>query len=143
MAEQLNLGGFYEKVSAFVKFNKHVLGSDEKEGKVYYDFGYFFPLEINSYRGDYSHLALNIEIDTAYQYDGSVIKKEPLTPLAFYKLLLDADGKEFPTYKDCPYILGFSSPLWVANWGESGWTIPVGVKQYYDNLIIETAFYEY
>jgi hypothetical protein len=134
--KQLSLGELTKKVNAHLVLRE----TDEKEGKVYYDFGFysFYPTSINSWRGDYSHLALDITI-----FEGMPDNDSALTISKFHQLLIDANGKDFEGYKGGIYTSWDDTPLWVANWGDSGYTAVSGVKRHYDSLIIQTMYEDY
>ncbi len=84
---------------------------------VAYDFSWFRPDGIHSYRGDYS------EVSLGYTMGGSI------TVLEVLKLLKGAIGKAFPGWKGGMYQMRESTPVWVDNCGEGGGTGIVGVRK--------------
>lgn len=141
--EQLTLGLLEIKVKALSDYQKNFRGDVDGDGKVYYDFRYYFPTEIHSWRGDYSHLALNIDQESVYNSLGKVIERQPLTIIQFYELLKKANGSDFEGYKGGIYTAHDETPIWVSNYGDSGRTAVVGVTRDYNDLIIQTSFMGY
>jgi hypothetical protein len=138
--KQLTLGELTGKVMVFAKYH----GEDKKElkeqGKVFYDFGDFYPTEINSWRGDYAQLALNYISEGDYEVR---IKKPVITVLEFLKLLNDTFDTDFEGYKGGTWTAHNKTNIWVAEWGSSGHTIVVDVTSHYGALIIQTAYGRY
>jgi len=125
---QLTLGEMILKLEPIVAKQK----DRKEEATVRYDFEYLFPTTIDSWRGSYAELALN--------FVGSDAPEKELTVTQFYNLLKEAIGKEFTGYKGGEFIMHKHTPVWVANYGNSGNT---GVVEIVDNgyiVIIMTAY---
>ncbi len=84
----------------------------DKELNVSYDFVHFKPWELCSYRGYYEQLALGY----TDHYD------KEMNVGVLLKLLQDAVGAEFQSWKSGKYRMDVTTPMWVANSGESGGT---------------------
>lgn len=80
----------------------------DKQKKVVYDFGEYAPTDIDSWRGIYSELALDYE------------KTEPKTVEQILSILKEANGNSFQGYKGGYFKMGRNTPIWVANYSESG-----------------------
>jgi hypothetical protein len=106
-------------------------GDREKEPYVRFDFGYFEPIDIHSYRGFYDELALSY---------GN--KSNEVLLSGFIKMLEDAVGKTFTGWKGGDYTMTKDTPLWVANSGEANETAVVGVIDDGFRVIIETRYIE-
>lgn len=131
-SDQLTLGEMILKLEHIQKMHEH---SDRKdEATVYYDFEYFFPRRIDSWRGIYAELALDIQTHSD--------KTEPLKLSEFIKLLKDADGSEFSGYKGGEFVMSKRTPVWVANYGNSGNTAVVEIIDCGYKVIIATGYRE-
>src|SRR5690349_11668129 len=104
MTEQMTLGELIE-----------ALKRKDPDRTVSFDFVYFRPTGIHSYRGYYDQLALG------YTADGEITVK------ALLEMLRDANGKTFEGYKGGNYVMGPDTRMWVANHNESGSTAIVDV----------------
>lgn len=129
-SDQLTLGKLIEEIEAIVK--KGYKCHDDSEPTVQYDFEYLFPTEIDSWRGSYNELALN------YKTDGN-----ELTVSEFLTLLKSAVGKEFTGYKGGEFVMDENTPVWVANYGNSGNTAIVGVIDEDYKVILVTGYREF
>lgn len=128
---QLTLGEIILKLEPIVAKQKE----RKEEAVVKYDFEYLYPTRIDSWRGSYAELALN--------FVGSDGPEKELTVTEFYNLLKETVGKEFTGYKGGSFIMSKHTPVWVANYGNSGNT---GVVEIVDNgyvVIITTAYCEF
>ena len=94
----MTLGGLIEKLSSL-----------KQDNPITYDFGSLGPTKLKSYRGTYSELALG------YEEDSRSLKVSDLL-----KICKDAMGKTFEGYKGGDYVMGENTPVWVANYGNSG-----------------------
>lgn len=92
-----------------------------KDEEVRYDFGWFAPEGLDSYRGYYDHLALG------YAEECDDIKD--ITVADLLALLHQADGKTFEGYKGGTFRMALDTPVWVARWGECPGT---GITGIYD-----------
>ncbi len=121
--EQLTLGQFINMLENVSKDHK------DEEKTIRYDFGYFEPNGIHSYRGYYDQLALGYEIK---EYGEETKVSDVL------KYCKNAIGKSFVGWKGGEYTMDEDTPLWVSNSGQACGTAIVGVKDTYV-IIIETA----
>ncbi len=125
---QLSLGELIERLEAI---------ETEDDCSVRFDFGYFRPSELMSWRGVYAELAVGFTDKGDYK-DPQLSK--------FITELKGAIGKTYTGYKGGDFFMSKSTPVWVANYGESGNTAVVGVtpvgrdKAY--KVIINTAYCE-
>lgn len=123
-SNQLSLGEIISKVEDLLKLK------DEKINVVY-DFGYLAPKEIDSWRGSYDELALD------YSNHGGLTLKD------FHELLLKAVDNTFEGYKGGEYTMSKDTPVWVANYGDSGHTAVLGVIDGGWQVVIITGYMEY
>lgn len=83
---------------------------------VRFDFEYIFPTGLDSWRGSYDELAITFSIEG-----------KPPTGKEFLDWLKESVGKSYEGWKGGEYTMGKSTPLWVANSGNSGQTALVRV----------------
>ena len=101
----------------------------EPEQTIAFDFVYFAPKGITSYRGYYDQLAIGYEqIET--------------TVAEVLAMCNEAVGKTFTGYKGGDYVMGRETPVWVANRSESGSTAIVDIIDHGWRITIETAHIE-
>ena len=100
---------------------------DGSEKEVRFDFGYFKPTNLDSWRGSYDELALG------YSETEKDIKVSELI-----KTLKEAIGKTFTGYKGGDFVMGKNTPVWVSNYGESPSTGIIGVKDLDWLVILQT-----
>lgn len=100
------------------------------DSSIKFDFVYFKPKGIHSYRGDYSQLALG------YTNEGDPKVSEIL------ELCRDAVGRKFYGYKGGEYYMDEETPMWVANSDEAGRTAIVNVRNHGWIVTIETESHE-
>lgn len=131
-SDQLTLGEIILKIEPYVPKEKEKKEKGEDEAIVVYDFGYFKPKTINSWRGSYAELALD-------HSEG----EEALTVLEFYDLLKETVGKTFTGYKGGDFLMGKNTPVWVANYSESGSTAVLEIVYDDYDLIIMTGYRNY
>jgi hypothetical protein len=93
-----------------------VLKRKKQDDSVRFDFVYFHPKGIHSYRGYYDQLAIG------YSNEGD----DP-TVAELLKMCEDADGKDFTGYKGGTYTMDRDTVVWVANPNESGGTAIVDI----------------
>lgn len=93
---------------------------DRKEPgeSVHFDFGYFTPDSLHSWRGSYEQLALGY----TNEYVSKITVKELLV------MLRDARVKTFHGYKGGEYFMDDDTPVWVANYNEGCHTAIVDVE---------------
>lgn len=82
---------------------------------VHFDFCNTVPDGVDSYRGYYDHLALGWK------------EESECTAGALLADLRAADGKVFQGYKGGDFCMYRETPMWVANYGRSGYTCVTGV----------------
>ncbi|GAB3937263.1 hypothetical protein [Larkinella terrae] len=129
---QLSLGDIIDRIEPLIANQPDVIELYKEEATVRYDFGYLFPTEIDSWRGSYDELALN------YTEEG---KETAIT--AFLELLKSAVGKTFEGYKGGDYVMNENTPVWVANYGNSGNTAIIDVLNQEHTVILITAYREF
>lgn len=133
-SDQLTLGELILKMEAVVAKQKSRIAEGQDEATVRYDFEYPFPTEIDSWRGSYAELALNYEVGS---------EKAELTASQFLEVLRKAVGKEFTGYKGGEYIMSHQTPVWVANYGNSGNTAVLDVIDDDYQVVIVTGYREF
>jgi len=74
---------------------------------VVFDIKKYHPIGVDSWRGAYNELAL--------EYDD---KTEPMILSDFLKILKNTIGKTLMGYKGGDFLMGKTTPVWVANYGE-------------------------
>lgn len=124
-SKQLTLGEIITKIEHLISHMDDDV--DLNERAVRFDFEYVRPAFFDSWRGIYKELALGFSIDG-----------EDVTINKFLAMCKECLGKEFTGYKGGDFTMHKNSPVWVANYGNSGETGIVGVKFDYW-LILETA----
>lgn len=100
----------------------------EESSPLRFDFGYFYPSRLCSWRGAYEQLAIT------YESEGKC------TVGQFLNILRDAVGKTFHGYKGGDYVMDERTRVWVANYGDSGNTVPVDVNDEGACVVIHTRF---
>jgi hypothetical protein len=103
----------------------------DKTADVYFDFENFKPTGISSWRGSYNELALEFDGNKIYNVKN------------FITLLKSAIGKKFTGYKGGKYIMSLDTPVWVANYGNSGNTGVIDVLDLDYLAIILTTYCKY
>jgi hypothetical protein len=134
-SDQMTLGEIILKLDPVVKNQKNVIAQYKGEATVKFDFEYFFPTAIDSWRGSYEELALNI--------CASDSKNEPMTVSCFLQMLKDTVGKTLEGYKGGDYLMTKHTPVWVANYGNSGNTAVVDIIDNEYEVIIMTGYREF
>lgn len=97
------------------------------ETNVIFDFGGFAPSGIDSYRGYYSDLALSYRAN------------KPITVAELLEILTGADDDVFEGYKGGTWKMNKTTPVWVANYGESHGVAVTAVDTGGYRVIIRTA----
>ena len=130
VSPQLTLGEIIEKCEAIAA--KGYKTHDGGEPSVCFDFEYFKPSHLDSWRGSYDELAL------------CFVDRGDQVPLSgFIHMLKDANGKVFTGYKGGDYTMSTQTPVWVANYGNAGNTAIVGVLDKDYEVILQTAYCEF
>ncbi len=128
-----------------------LLENTPKEYNVMFAFGYFFPTELSSYRGDYSQLGMDYEdYDSARTLFAAREKNnvennvliEPKTVEWWISTLKNAIGEDFQGYKGGWFEMDENTPIWAANHGD--WTgAAIGrvvVCNTHDSVYLETVY---
>jgi hypothetical protein len=133
---QLSLGELIEQ------FESLDLRYDEKEYKrVSFDFGSAVPTTLDSWRGSYCELALGYELSGYDRTDDKHFTENSADK--FLEHLKDTVGVTLTGWKGGDFLMDESTPVWVANPGNSGTTAVVGVHDAGWQIIILTTYMEY
>lgn len=121
-------------------------GIENKDLPVVFDIKPYRPVNIDSWRGSYDELAL--------KYAGN--ESEAFTVTELLGLLKSVIGRTLTGYKGGDYLMGKTTPVWVANYGKcEGFrqdlkdykdttnTAVVDVLEEEDKIIIKTEALEY
>ena len=101
----------------------------EPKEEVRFDFGYFEPGAIDSYRGYYEQLAISYrEFENARMTVGVLLE-----------MCKNALGNTFTGYKGGDYVMSEDTPLWASNRSDATGTAIVGVTEELD-VVIHTAY---
>lgn len=125
-SDQLSLGDIIERCEAIAAKGKRLC--DGSEPRVVFDFEYARPAYLDSWRGVYAELAIGFE------FGGQIGLSE------FIKMLKEADGDKFIGWKGGEFRMSRSTPVWVANRGNSGNTAVVGVADAQWQVVILTGW---
>lgn len=135
-SDQLTLGELILKLEPIVAKQEERISEGKDEAHVYYDFCNLFPTEIDSWRGSYSELALNF-VDS--DNDGA----KTMTVGGLLTMLKSTIGKTFEGYKGGEFTMNKHTPIWVANYGNSGNTAVVDVVDDGYCVILITGYREF
>ena len=119
-SDQLSLGEIISKCEALTpKFTN--------PPEVIFEFEHMYPTDLKSWRGLYSELALG------FNHDG-------IPPILdqFIETLKSAIGETFTGYKGGNFTMSEKTPVWVANYGDSGNTAIVDVLDDMHQVILIT-----
>lgn len=120
-SDRLTLGEIIDKCEA--------VGGD---ADVVFDFEYAVPRGLDSWRGVYAELALSFDFD----------RGEALNLPEFVAMLKEAVGKTYYGYKGGEFTMSRGTPVWVANYRNSGNTAVIGVRDCGYQVVIETGYRE-
>lgn len=109
-----------------------ILKTCDPEKEVWFDFEYLIPTGFDSYRGYYSDLAIKFAPIDRYNTNVMTCKE-------FTNKLKECIGKEFTGYKGGEFTMSEDTPVWVANYGNSGGTGIIGITETNINVILHTA----
>lgn len=137
-SDQLTLGVIIDKLEVIAKEQPERIANGREEAQVYYDFEYLFPTAINSWRGAYDELALDF-VMSDYRIGGP----EPMKVTAFLALMKQTVGEVFTGYKGGYYRMSKDTPVWVANYGNSGNTAVIDIVDEGYKVVIMTGYREY
>lgn len=100
------------KTSAQLTLGELILKMEGKSADkpVVFDDGKHFPTYLGSWRGSYCELALGYN-----EYE----TEKPMNGAEFSEKLKEAVGKTYTGYKGGDFLMGKTTPVWVANYGES------------------------
>jgi hypothetical protein len=129
-SDQLTLGEIIAKCEA-IKAKGYKL-HDGSDPRVYFDFAHLRPTALASWRGSYDELALGFEEDG-----------ESRTLGEFIEMLKCADGETYTGYKGGEFVMSRHTPVWVANYGNSGDTAIVDVRDEEWAVILVTGKCEF
>jgi hypothetical protein len=110
---------------------KRALERKNQSAPCVYDFGYFVPKDIGSWRGDYRYIAIG------YERGGSPTVADTL------KLVSDAIGQEFTGYKGGEFYMDESTRVYVSNNGEACHTAIIDVLEVEYSVILATEYHAY
>lgn len=117
----LTLGEIVAKLEAI-----EAAHTDKEDFWVRYDFGSLTPTKLMSWRGVYAELALGYEDGKNWPKITDVLDE-----------LKSGIGKTFEGYKGGDFKMGRGTPVWVANYGDSGNTAIVDIlDNSYEAIII-------
>lgn len=123
-SDQLTLGEIISRCEA--------IPSSDSEPNVVYDFEYLHPVSIGSWRGSYSELALDFSDDNI-----------EMKLSVFISILKDSVGHTFTGYKGGEFTMSRHTPVWVANYGNSGNTAVIDVVDNGYQIILMTGYREF
>jgi len=109
--DQITLGRFIKQVKKL-----------KKDEEIFINIGGIYPTGIESYRGYYDELALTFTSD---EFSKHRIK----TAGELLKLLESAIGKTFTGYKGGDFVMNENTPVWLANYGNTGDAFVTGVDE--------------
>lgn len=132
---QLTLGQIIEKLEKCGLTH----GEKDEPKQVQYDFGTAIPTTLDSWRGDYSELALGYKL-SGYDSEEHFAETTVETLLSELK---SAIGKEFTGWKGGNYIMNEDTPVWVDNRGNAGNTGIIEIVDDRWRIILMTAYCEY
>lgn len=104
----------------------------KQDAPVYFDFGYFAPDGIDSYRGYYDQLALGYK-----EYFWHETKPTAASLLAECEA---AVGRVFTGYKGGEFIMDERTRVWVSRWGECAHTAVADITSNPYTVIIHTCY---
>jgi hypothetical protein len=140
-SDQLTLGELMLKLEALLPNQEAIAKKYGQEANVVFDFEYAIPTGLGSWRGSYDELAINFNF-RGYEYFGGK-KPEEMSLSKFIKILKDTLGKEFTGWKGGEFVMGKTTPLWVANDGNSGNTAVIDVLDNEYEVVLVTGRREY
>lgn len=143
---QMTLGEMIAIIEPIAKNQEGIIKKYNHEANVEFDFEYAYPTGLSSWRGSYAELALNFSF-VGYGVEGFTKdeKFEPKEMLVskFLELLKSALGKTYTGWKGGDFVMGKTTPIWVANDGNSGNTGVVGIINDEHTIYLQTQRVEY
>lgn len=131
-SDQLTLGEMILKLEPMIANQKEIKKEYDHEAKVVFDFEYLYPTGIDSWRGIYAELALSF----GERDEGK------MTVTQFRDVLKTCIGKTFTGYKGGDFEMSKHTPVWVANYGNSGNTAVIEIVDNEYEVIIMTGYRE-
>lgn len=125
MCKQLSIGELIQDLK------KRMFTDRDKEKTVVFDFGFFRPGRIQSWKGDFEHLAID------YTDEGEV------SLWVFIEMLDTLLGDTMENHGGGRFTIEDTTPLWVAKPGDVGKTAVVGTLEDDDRVFIVTAWKDY
>lgn len=143
---QITLGELIARLKPIAANQEEVKKKYGHEADVCFDFEYAYPTGLSSWRGSYAELALNFSF-VGYGVDG-YMKVEGFKPdepkvSEFLAMLKKAVGQTYTGWKGGDFVMGKTTPIWVANDGNAGETAVVGVENNEHTVRLITARCEY
>lgn len=127
---QLTLGQLIDELKDVSLIDENADGNVSKS--IVFDFGYFMPDRIESWRGIPEHLAIG------YKTGGQNVEATK-----FLEKLESSIDESFEHYKGGSSKMTIDTPLWVANGSDVGSTIIIGIKSEAWRIVILTAYGDY
>lgn len=134
-SDQMTLGELIAKLEPIAARQAEIVKKYDGEAEVQFDFEYLFPTRFSSWRGIYAELALEF----AMNRDD---KQKPMTVSEFLDLCKRTIGETFEGWKGGDYKMGKTTPIWVANPGNSGNTALIEVVDNEYTVILITGYRE-
>lgn len=127
-SDQLSLGQIIDECKVIEGKGYECI--DGRPASVGFDFECARPTRFDSWRGIYAELAINFDFKSDM-------------PLPDFIMMAEAAvGKTFHGYKGGDYIMTRDTPVWVANYGNSGNTAVVGVVDLGYQVMLATGYRE-
>lgn len=123
--EQLTLGELIACIEPYACIDPNA--------SIEFDFCGMVPGLLASYRGDYSHLAIE------WLTDHPESRKDIYCVGYFLAMLKDAIGRKYVGYKGGVFVMHESTPVWVAQFGQVSDTVITGAYQVHDVVYLATA----
>ena len=132
-SDQLTLGEMILKLEPIVEKQKKRILDKRIEANVIFDFADLFPVLLESWRGIYAELALTY---------ASYGENKPMKVSEFFEMLKNNVGVTFTGYKGGDFTMSKHTPVWVANYGNSGNTAIIEIVDNDYEIIIMTGYRE-
>lgn len=136
-SQQITLGELILKLETLPPTRTNYKG-EEEERRVWFEFEDLHPTGLISWRGSYCELAITFSNHRMGDWD-----EEAPTLRDFLARLKATIGQTFTGYKGGEYVMGKTTPVWVANYGNSGNTGVVGVRDSEYAVYLLTAWCDY
>jgi hypothetical protein len=137
-SEQLSLGELISKLEALLPNQEAIKKKYEHEASVSFDFEYAIPTGLSSWRGIYAELAITFDFIGYEHFNKEKPEEMPISK--FVTMLKSAIGKSYTGWKGGDFIMGKTTPLWVANDGNAGNTAVVGIQDNEYEIILLTKY---